>query len=406
MIFKGNYMFYRFRYIAIPFCFLHSSVLSFFLVVLSPVPAWAAEPVMPARTIRTIETEARRLMREHDVPGLAIAVTVDGRHRIFNNGVVSRQSGAPVVSKTLFEIGSISKTFTGLLASYAQVKGKLSLFDEVSDHLPVLKGSAFDTVTVLNLATHTSGLELFLPDEARTQEALLAYCGAWTRRYSPGTQRTYSNIGTALLGIVGATAMKQSYDEVINGEILPRLGLSNTYTQVPAGRLKDYAQGYNRRGEPVRLASAPLAAATYGIRTTADDLIRYVEAYMGIGDLEPDMQRAIRQALTGYFKAGALTQDLIWEQYAYPVGLKRLLQGNSRTMVREDVPAMRLKPAFPPRKKVLINKSGSTRGFSAYVAFVPGSRIGVALLANKSVPAPDRVKTAYRILEALEDARP
>ena len=71
-----------------------------------------------------------------------------------------------------------------------------------------------------------------------------------------------------------------------------------------------------------------------------------------------------------------------------------------------DVPALRLKPPFPPRRNVWINKIGSTSGFAAYVAFVPAGKTGVALLVNKSVPEPDLVSTAYRILEMLQAPGP
>ena len=374
--------------------------------ILWTVPAWAAGPVLSATIERRIEAEARRFMRENGIPGLSVAITIDGERRIFNEGVASRESGEPVADKTLFEIGAIGETFAGLLASYAQVKGRLSFFDEVSDHLPSLKGSAFDTVTVLNLATHTSGLDLFPPGDVKTPEALLAYCASWRRRYAPGSQRTYSHIGAALLATVGAAAMKQDYHELLGREILPKLGLSHTYTQVPASGTKDYAQGYTQGDLPVHVGPEPLASAVYGMRTTAGDMIRYVEAHMEAGDMDPDMKRAIRRTLTGYYKAGPFTQNLIWEQYAFPVALRQLVQGNSTRVEWTDVPALRLKPPFPPRRNVWINKVGSTRGFAAYVAFVPASKTGIALLVNKSVPEPDLVSTAYRILEMLQAPGP
>ncbi|WP_090329330.1 serine hydrolase [Nitratireductor aquibiodomus] len=374
--------------------------------LLSSVPAWATGPVLSATTGQRIEAEARRFMQENSIPGLSVAITIDGRRRIFNEGVASRESGEPVTDKTLFEIGAIGETFAGLLASYAQVKGRLSFFDEVSDHLLSLKGSAFDTVTVLNLATHTSGLDLFPPEDVKTPEALLAYCAPWRRRYAPGSQRTYSHIGAALLATVGAAAMKQDYDELLGRKILPKLGLSHTYTQVPASSTIDYAQGYTQGDLPVHIGPEPLASAVYGMRTTAGDMIRYVEAHMEAGDIDPDMKRAIRKTLTGYYKAGPFTQNLIWEQYAFPVVLRQLVQGNSTTVEWTDVPALRLKPPFPPRRNVWINKVGSTRGFAAYVAFVPASKTGVALLVNKSIPEPDLVSTAYRILEMLQSRSP
>ena len=59
-------------------------------------------------------------MQEHDVPGIAVAVTIDGQQHFFSYGVASKEKNKPVTKDTLFEIGSVSKTFTATLASYAQ----------------------------------------------------------------------------------------------------------------------------------------------------------------------------------------------------------------------------------------------------------------------------------------------
>ncbi|MDO1708174.1 serine hydrolase, partial [Escherichia coli] len=80
-----------------------------------------------------------------------------------------------VSDRTLYEIGSLSKTFTATLATYAQIQGKLDFSQSVSHYLPELKGSAFDNVSVMNLATHTSGLSLFVPSDIKTNDQLMAY---------------------------------------------------------------------------------------------------------------------------------------------------------------------------------------------------------------------------------------
>ena len=131
-------------------------------------------------------------------------------------------------------------------------------------------------------------------------------------------------------------------------------------------------------------------------------MIDFVEANMGIITLNMRLQRATTDTHTGYFKAGAMTQDLIWEQYGYPVELKTLLEGNSYGMILEATPVTRITPPMEPRKDVLINKTGSTNGFGAYVAFVPEKQMGIVILANKSYPIDDRVTIAYQILAQLD----
>ena len=97
-----------------------------------------------------------------------------------------------------------------------------------------------------------------------------------------------------------------------------------------------------------------------------------------------------------------MTQDLIWEQYPYPVELKRVLAGNSSTMINEATPATQLRTPLPPQANVLINKTGSTNGFAAYVAFIPAKKMGIVILANKRYGIDQRVTAAYEILTQLD----
>src|ERR1700691_6311858 len=100
-------------------------------------------------------------------------------------------------------------------------------------------------------------------------------------------------------------------------------------------------------------------------------MIRWVEANMNLLKLDAMLQHAITDTHIGYFKVGVLTQDLIWEQYPYPVELKTLVEGNSPAIIFNATPVTAIKPPEAPRQNVGINKTGSTKGFGAYVAFVP-----------------------------------
>ena len=93
-------------------------------------------------------------MAEYKVPGMAVAITAGGQHRVFNFGVASKASGQPVTDATIFEIGSLSKTFTATLGAYAQARGALSLDDKASRYMPALAGSAFDRIRLLELGTY------------------------------------------------------------------------------------------------------------------------------------------------------------------------------------------------------------------------------------------------------------
>ena len=138
----------------------------------------------------------RPLMEREGIPGMAVGVVSNGQSYVFDYGVASRATGKPVSGDTLFEIGSVSKTFTATLAAYAQVGGQLSLADPVSNYLPSLRGSHFDGVSLLNLGTPTSGgLPLQVPDDVTNDDQLMQYFQNWKPTYAPGTYRTLRQPG-------------------------------------------------------------------------------------------------------------------------------------------------------------------------------------------------------------------
>lgn len=353
--------------------------------------------------IKTVADEViRPLMREHGIPGMAVGIiTPEGTH-VLGYGVASKETGKAVTDDTLFEIGSISKTFTATLASYAQVKGKLSLTDSASKHLPALEGTSFEKVSLLNLGTYTlGGMPLQFPDEVTNRRQMTEYFRNWTPAYAPGTYRTYANPSIGLLGLIAARSMGEDFTAIMQGTLFSALGLKNTYLEVPESERENYAQGYTRQDQPIRMGPGVLDAETYGVRTTAGDLVRFIEAHMGKLDLDEDLRRAISDTHTGYYKLEGMTQDLVWEQYAYPTALKVLLAGNSAQVIRKPNRVTAITPPLRPQENVWINKTGSTNGFASYIAFVPDKTLGIVLLANKNYPIPDRVTAAHRILESL-----
>jgi beta-lactamase class C len=256
------------------------------------------------------------------------SIVSNGQSYVFNYGTASRATGKPINDDTLFEIGSVSKTFTATLASYAEVDGKLSLADPVSKYLPALRGSHFGEVSLLSLGTHTpGGMPLQVPDEVTNDDQLMRYFQNWKPTFAPGTYRTYANPSIGLLGRVAAKSLNEGFGALMEGKLYPVLGLKDTYLNIPTSRLDDYAQGYTTKDAPIRMAPGVLMAETYGVRTTAGDLVRFVEANMGMIALDEKWQRAITNTHTGYYRVGGMTQDLIWEQYSYPVELKTLLAG-------------------------------------------------------------------------------
>jgi beta-lactamase class C len=110
-----------------------------------------------ARVRKAVDDAIQPLMAKDNIPGMAVAITIAGKSSVFNYGVASTETRKPVTADTMFEIGSVTKTFTATLTSWAQVNNHLSLSDKVDNYLPSLRNTPFGNLSLLNLGTHTSG---------------------------------------------------------------------------------------------------------------------------------------------------------------------------------------------------------------------------------------------------------
>lgn len=366
--------------------------------VVRPVVAQIDAPRLSA----SVGSAIRPLMARHEVPGMAVGVTVAGTRHTFQFGVASKESGAAVTADTLFEIGSLSKTFTATLAAFAQSLGKLSLHDSPGRTLPGLRGAPIDAATLLHLGTYTAGgLPLQFPDEVDDEAAAIAFYRGWKPAAPPGTQRRYSNPSIGLLGHITALAMQRRFSDLAETELFPRLGLRRTFIRVPQSQLQSYAWGYAKADQPIRVNPGVFDAQAYGVKTTVEDMLTFLEANIDSSMLEPAMRRAVDATHVGHYRVGSLVQGLGWEQYPFPVSLHRLQDGNASKMALEPHPAYALAATHAREAPMLFNKTGSTNGFGAYAAFIPSHRVGIVLLANRNVPIPARIEAAYRVLQQV-----
>jgi beta-lactamase class C len=375
---------------------------SIVLASLCLLPA-ASHAAPDAAAIRNaVDKAIKPLMAQHDVPGMAVAVTVDGKATFFSYGLASKEQHVPVNENTLFELGSVSKTFNATLGCYARVQGKLSFDDHPGAYMPQLKGSAIDRASLLELGTYTAGgLPLQMPDEVNDDAQMRTYFRNWTPDAGPGTQRRYSNPSIGLFGHLTAVALHSSFADAVEGTLFPALGLKHSHIRVPAAAMEDYAWGYNSANKAVRVNPGVFDAEAYGVKSSAADMIRFVQANIDPSRLAEPMRQAVECTHTGWFRIGDTVQGLGWEQYRAPVTLAQLQAGNSEKMSRGLNPATRLQPPQAAPRGTLFNKTGATGGFGAYVLFVPDQRVGIVMLANKNYPIPARVDAAYAILGEL-----
>ncbi|MDP9107954.1 MAG: beta-lactamase [Pseudomonadota bacterium] len=380
--------------------FISNAVALCMLCVAAARPGRAADGAADLRAV--VDAAIQPVMSAYAVPGVAVAVTVNGQSHFFNYGVASREAGTPVTEQTVFEMGSVSKTFTATLAGMALETGKLSLSDHPSKYQPALKGSALDRATLLNLATYTAGgLPLQVPDAIVNRQQMISYLKKWKPDARPGTTRRYSNISIGLFGLLAATSMQSDFATISEGTLFPQLGLQHTYIHVPDSAQTNYAWGYNGANQPVRVNPGVFDEEAYGVKSTATDMLRFVEVNIAPSTLAGPIRAAVEGTHIGYFTVGPLQQGLGWEQYPFPVSRERLLAGNAPSMLFDANRAVAHRMPRIPATATVYNKTGSTGGFGSYVLFVPEKEIGLVILANKNFPIPARVTAAYEILEQL-----
>ena len=364
--------------------------------------ATASNPTQADPLRQMVDATIQPLLKEYRIPGMAVALLKDGKAHYFNYGLANRATGDRVGEQTLFEIGSVSKTLTATLGAYAVVKGGFQLNDKVSQHAPWLKGSAFDGITMAELATYSAGgLPLQFPDEVDSADKMQAYYRHWSPAYPAGTHRQYSNPSIGLFGHLAASSLGQPFEQLMSQTLLPGLGLVHTYLRVPDTAMADYAYGYAKEDKPIRVNPGVLADEAYGIKTSSADLLKFVGANLAF-DGDEALQKAIAMTHTGFYAVGEMTQGLGWESYAYPVTGQALLTGNSPAISLETNPVTGFATPRVMGEQRLYNKTGSTNGFGAYVAFVPARGIGIVMLANRNYPNAARVEAAYTILQQLD----
>ncbi|HHF0485452.1 TPA: class C beta-lactamase [Vibrio antiquarius] len=359
------------------------------------------ESTVSSQLKSVVDECAKGLMNEYDIPGLAVAVTIDGKRYFYNYGFADESKGSLVTNDTIFELGSISKTFAATLTGYAQEKGKLNMDDKVKDYIPELENSVLGNTKLVHVATYTAGgLPLQFPSEVTNDADMMQYYKTWKPEYEAGTKRKYSNPSIGLFGYIGALSMKSDYTEMMETVILPELGMTNTFVDVPKDQLNNYAFGYSSEGKPVRVNPGILDAQAYGIKSTSLDMLQYIEANMGQAQLNTDIENALERTHTKYFDTDTFTQAVGWEGYDYPVSLSQLLKGNSSDVILNAKP-VQASVSGTLGRDVWYNKTGSTGGFGAYIAYVPSEKIGIVILANKNYPNAERVEAAYNIISSV-----
>ena len=258
------------------------------------VSAAAAEAATPARTAVVSNGQGRidygpaleRLLRYAELhiqtfglPGMTLAVADDqGFRATITAGYADLEARTPVAPDQLFQIGSISKSFTALGILKLADQGKLDLDATVADLLPEAPLPKSPRFTVKHLLNHTSGLPDDAPLFPRGTDGL--WCG-----FEPGSRMSYSNLGYEILGLLIERATGRPYAETVRAQILEPLGMSATRPLIHDGDRMLYATGYSPywRDRPYvrrdRISDGPwtpVTKAAGSVASTPEDMARYI----------------------------------------------------------------------------------------------------------------------------------
>lgn len=316
---------------------------------------------------------AERYVETERITGLAAGVLLpDGRQDTFAVGTLDGMGGSAPDEHTLFEIGSITKVFTGLLLADSVVRGEVGLEDELAPYLglaPERLTKRDEPVRLVHLSTHGSGLprmpKNFGPGES-TELAwqtwgvpqMQAMFDSYRLIRTPGTRYGYSNLAVGLLGHVLAERAGGTLEGVLTERVLGPLGMRDTSFGLSAQQLERFAPGHDAGLEPAAAWDMGLLAGCGGLRSSVHDMLTFSRA-----TLDPSAQQA-----TGLVEAMELSHQVHGRFEKGPtVLLGWHLAGDGITF----------------------QHSGETAGYHSYLAVCPSLGAAVVVLSNTATPLLD-----------------
>ncbi|HUB79970.1 MAG TPA: serine hydrolase domain-containing protein [Bryobacteraceae bacterium] len=292
-------------------------------------PALTWQPALPPMTPANLKSVMDRdlapalssgALASETHGGLVIGIVRGGEQRALAYGTAKADS--------IFEMGSVSKTFTALILARLAAENKVWLDEPVRELLPpgAVNKPPGAEITLLDIATHHSGLPYFSPDinigdkpnpEANYHAAnMFAYLGRRGVARPAIPVFSYSNYGYGLLGMALAERAGMTYPELLRKEIAEPLGLQDTAVWLSPEQQTRMMQAYGLRNLPVAAWELDAYAPAGAVRSSAADMLAYLEAQLHPEKLPADFAAAIRNSqvaradvMAGYCIALAWIRD-------------------------------------------------------------------------------------------------
>ena len=296
--------------------------------------------------------------------GMSLAITNREQNLyIANYGYANRDARTPVTPATMFEIGSIGKSFTSIIVQQLVDEGKLDLHAPITDYLDWFEvQSEYESITLHHLLSHTAGIINGTDFSGDTAYEVYALRDTPTGS-PPGTYFHYSNIGYKTIGMILETVLQQPYHDMVTERILKPLGMSNTSATIRQANRPYMAVGYNAyyddRPHPSDTLLAPTtwfetATADGCIVSTAEDMAIYLRMLLNKGQ-----NRVLSQA--GFER---MVQPVSREDEEADYGYGLAIRRNDETYA--------------------IEHTGGMVGYVAYMVGDMNNGVGVTIFSNSN----------------------
>lgn len=298
--------------------------------------------------------------------GIVVGLIDDKGTHVVSYGKPSQDSTQTVNGDSVFEIGSVTKVFTATLLADMVERSELSLDDPISKFLPkTVKAPTHDgkEITLRQLSSQVSGLPRmpanFAPKDQTNPyadysvEQMYAFLSGYALTRDPGAQYLYSNLGVGLLGHILTLRARMDYETLVRTRILQPLKMNDTAIELTSPMKARLATGHNQNLKPVANWDIPTLAGAGALRSTVNDLLKFVAANLGLtkSPLAVAMQNAHQpQHETG---TPGLEVGLGWHI------LKRF-------------------------DTEIVWHNGGTGGYHSFVGFIKAKRKGVVVLSNST----------------------
>jgi serine-type D-Ala-D-Ala carboxypeptidase/endopeptidase len=334
-------------------------------------PSAAVPAIPPDDEIRNILV--KRIETDKQSVGIVVGVLEPKGRRLVTYGRLAKDDGRPLNGDTVFEIGSVTKVFTALLLTDMVQRGEVAITDPIAKYLPAdvkVPERGGRVITLEDLVTHTSGLPRmptnFAPRDPSNPyadygiEPLTRFLSGYTLTRDIGAQYEYSNFGGGLLGTLLARRAGVDYEALVEARITGPLGMKSTHVVLSPDMKSRLATGHNGKLDPVPNWDFPpptsALAGAGGLRSTAVDLLTFLEANLGV---------------TKSPLAAAMAAQL---ETRRPAGAPRL-----------EI-AMGWHVVTRPGGREIVWHNGGTGGYRSFVGYDRKAGLGVVVLSNTSTP--------------------